>query len=67
MDDSKLPPMTMAEATEIGRLCANEVLGYPPTNPNVLRRAILALRNGTDEQLAYVPAIKRWADGLVRD
>jgi hypothetical protein len=67
MDDSRLSPMAIAEATEIGRLCANEEAGYPPINPNVLRRAVLALRNGTKEQRAYVVAIERWAAGLTRD
>ena len=38
-----LPKMAIEEAREIGRLCANLEPGYPPTNPNVLVRAILKL------------------------
>lgn len=56
-----LPDMAIAEAQQIGRLCADLEAGYPPTNPYALIRAILTLLRSDDrDDRDLIPSIFRW-------
>lgn len=59
-----IPAMSLDEALAIGRLCADEQAGSPPSNLAVLLRAAYTLyleATGTDR--AYIQAILAWARG----
>lgn len=59
-----MAPMDIKEALEIGRLCADEVAGSPPTNLAALLRAAYTLyMEGTGTDRAYIQAILAWARG----
>lgn len=57
-----IPAMEIPEAIKIGRLCANEEAGSPPTNLAVLLRAAFVLYiEGKGLERAYIHAILDWA------
>jgi hypothetical protein len=63
IDLSSLPTMSVGEVLEIASLCANEVVGYPPTNPKVLARAVRELE-AHEEHRHNAADIRSWAQGL---